>query len=339
MTFSIVIPTFNGSAYIESTIKSALSQTRKADEIVVCDDNSTDSTINLCQKYSDFIKIFKHQEGPSGFVNGWNNAITHATSDYVTVLHQDDLLSPFYLECIENVVKNNSQVKHFFTGYKVVQNNFTLNEAQISSTIEISLYRGKDYSKKYINGIFTGNHLHRCPGVTTERNLLLTQCTYRKEAGHIADDDFFIRVGNYTDVIGIHEVLAYYREHPFSTTNLQENLPLVLAKDWIFQMNEFYQKKNILLDSEDGDRLTIFAVRDLTTSLLNAIVKRDQQQLNEIFGLEIKIHSLTGKYPRQISKTKNKKLFWTLTDNNMLSLARALARLLTQGKKSLRIDA
>ena len=38
MTFSIVIPTYNGKDFVEQTILSVLKQTRRADEIIISDD-------------------------------------------------------------------------------------------------------------------------------------------------------------------------------------------------------------------------------------------------------------------------------------------------------------
>lgn len=42
---SVVICTYNGEKYIEELMQSILIQSRKADEIIVCDDGSTDSTL------------------------------------------------------------------------------------------------------------------------------------------------------------------------------------------------------------------------------------------------------------------------------------------------------
>ena len=47
MKFTIVIPTYNGSAYVEEALRSAMNQTRKADAIIVSDDNSTDNTLEI----------------------------------------------------------------------------------------------------------------------------------------------------------------------------------------------------------------------------------------------------------------------------------------------------
>lgn len=66
MTFSIVIPTYNGADFIEQALLSALNQSRPADEIVISDDNSSDDTLAICQKYTDRIKIYRNLQGPSG---------------------------------------------------------------------------------------------------------------------------------------------------------------------------------------------------------------------------------------------------------------------------------
>lgn len=91
MTFSIIIPTYNGASYVREAIESALSQTRPADEVIISDDNSKDNTVDICRSYGPRVKIYQNPDGPSGFVNGWNNAISHAESEFIVILHQDDL--------------------------------------------------------------------------------------------------------------------------------------------------------------------------------------------------------------------------------------------------------
>ena len=46
-TISVVIPTYNGIAYIEDCLNSLREQDRKADEIIIVDDGSTDGTASF----------------------------------------------------------------------------------------------------------------------------------------------------------------------------------------------------------------------------------------------------------------------------------------------------
>lgn len=247
MTFAIVIPTYNGAKYVREAIDSVLRQTRLPDEIIISDDNSSDDTIDICSKYGSKLKIYQNKKGPSGFVNGWNNAIAHTTSDYISILHQDDKLSPTFLEEIECAVKLHPDVKHLFTPCSYIdgEGNIIRTPTDYCSGITYR-FTGQEYANAYEQ---VEGHIHRCPGVVTHRDIF-RQCRYRKEAGHIADDDFFLRVGNYTDVVGILKPLAFYREHKSSETGHLSFLAINkrLLKDYHFQLQ--HCKENPLMSDE-----------------------------------------------------------------------------------------
>ena len=238
MTFSIVIPTYNGAEFIEQALKSALSQTRTADEIIVSDDNSTDETLSICQKYADKIKIYTNPQGPSGFVNGWNNAISKATGDFISILHQDDIIKPDFLAEIEKAIEIYPNVKHLFVPCNYIDEKGKSLQEPDYCTGEIKKYSGREYVRAYQT--IGHPHIHRCPGVVTHRDIF-ELCSYREEAGHIADDDFFYRVGQYTDIVGILKPLASYRLHQKSETGHLSNNVLIqrLASDYIYQLNQF----------------------------------------------------------------------------------------------------
>lgn len=248
MTFSIIIPTYNGATYVAQALESAISQTRPADEIIVSDDNSTDETMDICKRYAEKIKIYQNPDGPSGFVNGWNNAIKHATSDYISILHQDDLLDSSFLEEAEKALRQYPQVKHLFVPCNYINDKGEITNKPDYCDGHVKLYTGHQYVKAYYT--IGKPHIHRCPGVITHRDIF-KKCRYRKEAGHIADDDFFYRVGQYTDVVGIMKPLASYRLHNQSETGHIGDIELVkrLLRDYDYQLMHF--KENSLFDQAD----------------------------------------------------------------------------------------
>lgn len=245
MKYSIVIPTYNGERFVREAIESALSQTFAADEIIVSDDCSTDRTVEIAKEYEPRIKVAINADGPSGFVNGWNKAIERASCTYVSVLHQDDVLSPTFLEEVDKALKMYPKVGHIFVPCNYIDAWGKKNGEAFQCDEDLKYLTGKEYLYLYIT---QGNpHVHRCPGVVTKRELF-KKCSYREEAGHIADDDFFMRIGNYTDVIGIMKPLASYRLHWESETGHLSNLKLSkrLARDWHFQCR--HAKENVLID-------------------------------------------------------------------------------------------
>ena len=61
---SVVMCTYNGENFLKEQLESIVSQTYNNIEIIICDDNSTDSTISILQKYAQNdgrIKVFKNE--------------------------------------------------------------------------------------------------------------------------------------------------------------------------------------------------------------------------------------------------------------------------------------
>lgn len=241
MKFSIVIPTYNGERFVEEALLSALNQSKSAFEIIISDDNSSDKTLSICKKYLDYgVKIYSHTNGPSGFVNGWNQAIDYASGEFISILHQDDILYPDFLLRAEAALLIYPTAMHIFSlcNYINASGNILRHSGVCSDTTK--LYTSLEYVDAYSN-YENGDHIHRCPGVLTHSSIF-DKCRYRVEAGHIADDDFFYRVAQHTQVIGLLSPLAAYREHTDSETGHLSDQALVkrLVNDYRFQLIEMY---------------------------------------------------------------------------------------------------
>lgn len=272
MKFTIVVPTYNGAAYIEEALLSAINQTRKADAIIVSDDNSTDNTLEICSRYKEEVTIYKNENGPSGFVEGWNNAIRLVADGYIAILHQDDLLAPTFLEEAEKALMDNPDVMHFFVPCNYIDGTGNIIRDFDCYDGSMRRYSGMEYADSYRS--VGSPHIHRCPGVITHRRIF-ELCTYRKEAGHIADDDFFYRVGQYTDVIGVLKPLAFYREHNKSETGHLEHSKLVsrLANDYLFQVEQ--SKYNACISSATYEYFSYWAQKYVSQEFVCAVTNRD----------------------------------------------------------------
>jgi glycosyltransferase involved in cell wall biosynthesis len=85
---SICIPTYNGKKYLNEALESVKSQVYKNIEVIISDDNSTDSTLEICNKFKhevDFpVYIYSHK--PSGIGANWNYIIEKANGDFIKFL-------------------------------------------------------------------------------------------------------------------------------------------------------------------------------------------------------------------------------------------------------------
>jgi glycosyltransferase involved in cell wall biosynthesis len=242
---------------------------RKADEVVVSDDGSTDGTLDICNSdvFEGKITVYKNPDGPSGFVKAWMRAIQISKGEYISILHQDDLLHPLFLRSVESALRKYPNVKHVFAACDYIdENGNVFRTAKGPYSIEPVLLSGKEYRKNYLRASIADAHIHRCPGVVTHKEIF-EYCNYRPEAGHIADDDFFFRVGNYTDVIGISEPMASYRHHIQSETGKlsKAELTLRLAKDYTYQ-SQFHSRH----DYFDADDLEL--LKQVATGSVNSLM-------------------------------------------------------------------
>ena len=103
---SVCIPTYNASATIIETLNCVLNQTYKNIEIIVCDNQSTDRTVELIKKISDErIQIHINTENV-GMLENFNIVLSKAKGKYVKLLCSDDRISSDCIEKQVNVFQN-----------------------------------------------------------------------------------------------------------------------------------------------------------------------------------------------------------------------------------------
>jgi glycosyltransferase involved in cell wall biosynthesis len=94
---SIIIPLHNGGKYLAETVQSALNQTWQHKEIIIIDDGSTDSSLQIAKSFeSEIVKVFTQQN--LGASAARNTGLKEAKGDYIQFLDADDLLSPDKIE-------------------------------------------------------------------------------------------------------------------------------------------------------------------------------------------------------------------------------------------------
>ncbi|WP_371038487.1 glycosyltransferase family 2 protein [Rhodosalinus sp. FB01] len=91
-TISVIIPTYNRGHCVGDAIESVLSQDPPADEVIVVDDGSTDTTPEVLTCYSKQVTII--YQNNAGAAAARNTGIRHANSTWVAFLDSDDLWWP-----------------------------------------------------------------------------------------------------------------------------------------------------------------------------------------------------------------------------------------------------
>ena len=99
---SVCITTFNGESYIGEQLKGILSEIGSDDEVVLSDDGSSDSTLDIVAGFKDDrIKVLHHDSSTvkTGFIldkptHNFENALKQAKGDIIFLSDQDDVWLP-----------------------------------------------------------------------------------------------------------------------------------------------------------------------------------------------------------------------------------------------------
>lgn len=92
--FSVVIPVYNSEEYLDECISSVISQCMKDFELILVDDESSDSSPDICDKWAkDYPKVVKviHQKNTGVYI-AKRNGIKATKGDYIYVMDNDDLI-------------------------------------------------------------------------------------------------------------------------------------------------------------------------------------------------------------------------------------------------------
>ena len=103
---TVLVAAYNAEKYLETCLDSLTAQTLKDIQIVCIDDASTDSTLQILQRYAakdSRIQILQRSEN-SGQAVARNMGIDVADGDYITMLDADDWLSADALEKAVNIL-------------------------------------------------------------------------------------------------------------------------------------------------------------------------------------------------------------------------------------------
>lgn len=105
---SVAMTTYNGEVFLKKQLDSILSQSVKVNEIIICDDRSSDGTISILEEYSKLtnLKYYVNTE-TLGFVKNFEKALNLCINEYIVLADQDDIWYPQKIEVLLNSIGDN----------------------------------------------------------------------------------------------------------------------------------------------------------------------------------------------------------------------------------------
>lgn len=104
--------TYNGAKYLQAQLDSFLRQTRLPDELVVCDDGSSDGTLEIIRKFIEkapFKVKWEQNDTNVGVSANFNRALALTTGDLIFLSDQDDVWFESKIQTMEEVAERDQE--------------------------------------------------------------------------------------------------------------------------------------------------------------------------------------------------------------------------------------
>lgn len=144
---SVIIPCYNGAAYLKQCLDSIINQTLEEIEIICVDDGSTDDTLNILNEYKSKdsrLQVVTQKNAGAGAAR--NNGLRIATGKYLSFLDSDDFFEPDMLEeAYNSAEKYESDFVAFNSDQYHMDTNRLVHESWVLRTQDIPPYMPFSY--------------------------------------------------------------------------------------------------------------------------------------------------------------------------------------------------
>ena len=208
---SVCLPTYNGADYVEEALRSILHQSYQDFELLVVDDGSTDTTLDIVQSLSDpRIQLHRNPER-LGIPANWNRCLELAAGELVCLFHQDDVMLPENLERKVQLLSADETVGFVHSAVETLAEESAPSSFAdwIEAATEDSLWDGPEYFRTLL---LNGNRVC-APTVLARRSALLEQGGFDPDLGFACDYAMWLRLCLTYRVGFLARPLVRYRWH------------------------------------------------------------------------------------------------------------------------------
>ena len=205
---SVAMCTYNGEKFIKEQLLSIMGQTQKIDELVICDDNSSDNTVEIIKdvlgKSDVKFKIIKN-DIQKGVTKNFENALINCSGDIIFLSDQDDVWIENKVELMCKEMKNKEDALLFFTDAYLVDENLNKLDKTLWEKIGIE----DNYSFNVLG--FLGKRFVTGATVAIRKELL--KYTLPIPTCWIHDAWLAVNAALYGGIYAINEKTIFYRQH------------------------------------------------------------------------------------------------------------------------------
>ncbi len=240
--YSIIIPTYGRADLLKDAIYSCLRQTYDGPfEILVVDNNPTrgnETELVISEINDDRISYYKNTVN-IGCLPNFNRCIELTASEYVIMLHTDDLLDSDYLNTIIPILDKHPEIDMLIPGKRIVKNEIISRQKGLGFlSRSLGLYKKviQISERDFCHYNTAGGPL----GIVMKKDLCMEIGGFNEDIFPMSDYAFWVRMAQ------LHNV--FYLPKEFGTYRFYENISSEKGMQRNYIINEYHLIKALISD-------------------------------------------------------------------------------------------
>lgn len=274
---SVVVATYNGSRYLEKQLNSIASQTMLPDEIVICDDCSTDNTVEIAEAFAERMKdkvSVKVYQNKQNLKYTWNfiTGVSNATGDIIFLCDQDDEWDEKKIEVMSNIMNVNPSITSLSCDFDLIDEE---SHPLLSKYSRKQKLDGCIETVSWEDFIKTTNY----PGMSMAIRRSVHDSAMKTVCGDIPAHDWFYNetASRNSGMYKVNMILTHYRQHSNNAVGTVTNNQKESLKKSRMHSVDFYEATHkFLLEKYKSDK----SVRDKMERMLVIDKKRRDYLFN-----------------------------------------------------------
>jgi len=266
---SVIIPNYNHARFLEQRIRSVLDQTIKPKEIIILDDCSSDSSVEIINKYqidNDLITFYYNKENSGSPFIQWNKGVQLSKAEFIWIAESDDAADPKFLETLlQPLIKDKKVAISYCQSYKLNQDgectgnweNWTKDFPLAGVFKQDFTMEGLSYIKQFL---IHKNTIPNASAVVFRKEVFRNAGEADESVKNCSDWLTWLKMLLNSEISYIARPLNYFRYHPESTI-AKAHLPTINYRpEFDYEMRKAFAR---YLDSQNGrDIKTIQHIND-----------------------------------------------------------------------------
>jgi glycosyltransferase involved in cell wall biosynthesis len=315
--FTFCIPNLNKIKFLPACIESILAQDCDDWVCVFVDGFSTDGCWEYMQQFADDSRFRLLRGLKNGMYPDWNYCLEQVETEYFYILTSDDTCYPQLVSKTTQTLDQNLDVDVCHFQYALIDSeeniihtpkDFVDSRFPIYSEVNEYAHRRSGLCESIMHFVY-GTIYMSITSLVFRSRILDKMIGFSSDYGPVGDYDWSMRIGLYSDVIYIPELLATWRLYPEQATAKSDGLQAAVDYMKIVSKNVELLKKMVSHKSEWNE----LNERQLTSKILDVYIHAHLEAAfskhdfyDQLKNLRIALFSDLSYFPRKAKRRLNK---------------------------------